>query len=55
MGGADSGQADGLRHSPTQRAEIPTNAQAQKQSDKTDAPDAATLSLGESLLDNGTT
>lgn len=43
MGGADC-QADGLRHSPTQRAETATNTRAQRQRDKTDAPDAVTLS-----------
>lgn len=49
--GPDLGQADGLRHNPTQRqllrgAETPTHALAQKQSDKTDILDTATLSPG---------
>lgn len=41
-----TGQADGLRHNPTQRAETATNTRAQRQRDNTDAPDAVTLSPG---------
>ena len=61
MNGADSGQADRLRHNPTKRqllrgAGTPTHAPAQKKSDKTEMPQMQPQCLqGDSPLDNGTT
>lgn len=46
VGGADSGQ-EGLRHIPTRNTEAPTKAGLRSKETNTDAPDAVTLSPGE--------